>query len=215
MSRLEDRVWEELVSAHGARLAAVPVRDEPHRRRRPSLASGGALGLAAIAILLVVAITGGTSPSPAFAVTDNPDGTVTLTIRELTNRAAVNAKLAQLGVRARVVPLQQTCAASLNMAPEYLQPTTQPWSQDPSVQGPVGSWTVVIIPGRIPVGHTLVFGLDKTSRGWEMADAIVTGAGPSCSSREYLQGLSHGPTTPRGTATSPPDSTTTATTTTP
>jgi hypothetical protein len=89
------------------------------------------------------------------------------------------------------------------MAPQYLQPTTQPWSEHPSVQGPIGSWTVMIIPSRIPLSHTLVFGLDQAQHGWEMADAIVAGTGPSCSSREYLDGLSRGPMPPQGTVTSP------------
>jgi hypothetical protein len=215
MSRLEDRVWEELVNAHGTRLGARAVPDEPHRRPWSTLATGGALGLTTAMIVVVLAITGGTTPSTAFAVTDNHDGTVMLTIRELTDPAAVDAKLAQLGVRARVVPLQQNCPASLNMDVRYLQPNTQPWSQYPSTQGPVGSWTVGIIPARIPVGHTLVFGLEQTPGGWEMADAIVSGAGPDCSSREYLEGLDQDQSPSEGSVPSPIGGTTTAVTTTP
>jgi hypothetical protein len=147
------------------------------------------LGLAVTATVGVLAITVAGSPSPAFAVTDNHDGTVTLTIRELGNPAVVNAKLAQLGVRARVVPLQRGCPISLNMDARYLRPSTAPWSEYPSTNGPVGNWTVGILPARIPVGYTLVFGLDQTPHGWEMADAIVAGTGPNCSSGEYLTGL--------------------------
>ena len=66
------------------------------------------------------------------------------------------------------------------MPSRYTQPSTQPWSEYPVEHGPIGEWTVGIIPSRIPPGHTLVFAVRQQSNGWMMANAIVRGHGPSC-----------------------------------
>jgi hypothetical protein len=112
------------------------------------------------------------------------------TIRELTDPAAINARLAQLGARARLVPLTKDCpAAPINLPIRYLQPSTQPWSTDNTSQGPVGNWTVGIIPSRIPAGEMLVFALQEYHhRGWESASGFVKGRVPWCAA-SYGSGL--------------------------
>jgi len=192
MTDFEDHLWSHLVD-HGADRVAAPELDSTRRRRRPLVLGGSATVLAAVAVGVVLALTATSATAPAYAVTDNHNGTVTLMIHQFADpadRAGVNQKLAQLGVRARVVPVQQGCPA-LNMARRYLQPSTQPWSTSPQVQeGPVGGWTVEILPSRIPAGHTLVFALRALSNGWEMSDAIVDGHGSNCASG-YTTSLTH------------------------
>jgi hypothetical protein len=153
--------------------------------RRPSLLMGGGVtAIAAIAAALVLILTATSATPPAYAVTANPDGTVTVTIRQVSDPAAVNARLAQVGVRARLVPLQNDCSARLNASWRDEQPNTQPWSIAPEANkqtGPVPNWTVGIIPNRIPVGHTLVFALQEWHhRGWMMAYEEFKGSGPNC-----------------------------------
>jgi hypothetical protein len=180
MTEFEDHLWSHLV-AHGADSA---VARQPHRRSlRPALLVGGSLTtLAAVAVALVLLFVASDATPPAFAVTGNPDGTITLTIRQLKDPAAINARLAKLGARARLVPLTQDCSAPpINLPIRYLQPNTQPWSTDNTSNGPVGNWTVGIIPSRIPPGDTLVFALSEYHhRGWASASGFVKGPAPEC-----------------------------------
>jgi hypothetical protein len=70
-------------------------------------AAAGAVAVAATTALVVV---GTTSPPPAYAVTEAPDGTVTITLNDVaTGIPGVNSQLQQLGIRATVVPVQSIC----------------------------------------------------------------------------------------------------------
>jgi hypothetical protein len=157
----------------------------PWQGRKPSLLLGsGATAMAVIVATLAFLLTATNATPPAFAVTDNHDGTIILMIRQVSDLAAVNRRLAQVGARARIVPLQQDCSTPLNASWRDEQPDTQPWSTDPHVvneTGPAGSWTVGIIPSRIPAGHTLVFSLQEWHhQGWEMTYEVFKGRGPQC-----------------------------------
>jgi hypothetical protein len=191
LTDFEDHLWSHLVD-HGADRVTAHQLKPTRGRRQPLVLGASAAGLAAAAAV-ALALTATSATAPAYAVTDNHNGTVTLTIRQFTdraNRAAVNRELAQLDVRARVVQVQKGCP-KLNMAWRYLQTSTQPWSTSPQVQhGPVGGWTVGLIPSRIPAGRTLVFALRQLTNGWEMSDAIVDGHGPNCASG-YTSSLTH------------------------
>ena len=181
MSEFEDHLWSYLL-ANGADRAVAPTR-RARRLPTPVLMMGGSLGaLAAIAAAVVIALTATNATPPAFAVTAHPDGTIILSIRELKDPAAINAKLGRLGAHARLVPLKENCSAGpINLPIRYLQPNTQPWSTDNTSDGPVGNWTVGIIPGRIPDGETLVFALrEYHHRGWESASGFVKGPVPQC-----------------------------------
>jgi hypothetical protein len=194
MTSFEDTIWRQLVDDHDADQATVRM-PAPRRRPRLLLLTTGTAALAAVTVVVVVLMLGAsTSTPPAYAVTDNHNGTVSLMIRRFADpgtRAGVNQELAQLGVHARVVPIRQDCPAALNMPPRYTQPSTQPWSQYPGTHGRVGEWTVGIIPSRIPPGHTLVFAVRQQSNGWMMADAIVRGYGPSCTAPAFMWGITH------------------------
>lgn len=89
---------------HGPALAHArpPAHSTRHVPRRALLAGGGALAVAgAIAGTLVAASgtparTGG-GGTPAYAVTKNPDGTITLAVYQKSGIAGANARLRQLG----------------------------------------------------------------------------------------------------------------------
>src|SRR5579863_4172071 len=109
MSRFKEHLWRELVREHGADLARLSRPPSRGRRPRPRLLAGTTAGLAgvgtAVALLLGVA-----SSSPAFAVTQSHDGTVSVVIRQMNAVQLVNARLAKLGLRARFVPVLAGCA---------------------------------------------------------------------------------------------------------
>ncbi len=102
MSEFEDKLWLEVVREHGQDLtrARRPVRR--HRRATSSqLLAGTTVGAAAAATAAALLFGASTSP-PAFAVTRNPDGTVTINLMQRSGIAGANEKLAAMGVRARI-----------------------------------------------------------------------------------------------------------------
>jgi len=208
MSSFEDRLWTDLVREHGAALTAAR-RSAPQRKRARPLLLSGSVALAATIAVVVLAVTA-SDTTPAFAVIVNQDRTVTVTVRQLSDRPQVNRKLRSLGVRARIVPLSPSCRYALHTGGpgQPVTPATEPLSG--SNLGPIGAWKVVIIPNRIPLGHTLVLAPRRISNGYEMADATVRGPGPSCSSPEYTQGGEVANPTPSATSTG--SSTTTSST---
>jgi hypothetical protein len=153
MSKFEDRLWRELVQEHGAELAQMTPPAANHRRRqRPKLLAGTTVGLAGVgtAVALIVSAAGS---SPAFAVTRNNDGTVTVWIKRIDGIAGANARLEALGVRARAVVVAAGCKPPTSVKPGRLIAA-------PRVHG---NWTgprqIVIArfdPKKIPSGRTLV-----------------------------------------------------------
>ena len=109
MSKFEDRLWRELVRRHGADLAQMtrPAAKRA-RRARPRLLAGTSLALAGVVAALALVLSAASSP-PAFAVSRNPDGTVTVTIHQITAIPRANARLAGLGIRARLVEVAPGC----------------------------------------------------------------------------------------------------------
>jgi hypothetical protein len=114
--------------------------------------------LTAAAVAGALTFTASTSP-PAYAVVVNPNGSVTLTINELIGVSGANAQLARLGVRARVARIEPHCAAhnhfirvrfpihaDMPVVPELLR----------HGRGPFGRLRMIIHPGEIPRGDTLL-----------------------------------------------------------
>ncbi|MFJ2028760.1 hypothetical protein [Streptosporangium sp. NPDC087985] len=96
----EERLLMELkaeINERNERAAQGPVRS---RLRRRLLAGAAATGVAAAALVAVPMITG--SENPAYALTQNPDGSITLKINEFRDPDQVERDLADLGVKADV-----------------------------------------------------------------------------------------------------------------
>jgi hypothetical protein len=130
MSTFEDRLWTYLADEHEANeITSQKIRAEPSVRSRTVQALGGpvvmttsALGVIAAAAAAVVLLVSATaSTQPAYAVTQNPDGSITVTINDL--QAAIpelNARFAAMGVDERVIPITQSCQTHMAV-PEYPQ----------------------------------------------------------------------------------------------
>lgn len=103
MSEFEDNLWRAVVREHGDELARTGRGVHKHRRApRRQLLAGTTVGLAAMATAAVL-LLGASTSSPAFAVTRNPDGTVTVNLMQVSGIAGVNQRLAAMGVRAQIM----------------------------------------------------------------------------------------------------------------
>ncbi len=105
MSEFEDNLWLSVVREHGYELARTGRTVHKHRRApRPQLLAGSTVGLAAMATAAAL-LLGASTSSPAFAVTRNPDGTVTVNLMKPSGIAGANERLDAMGVRAQIMPL--------------------------------------------------------------------------------------------------------------
>jgi hypothetical protein len=136
MSEFEDNLWLEVVRKHGAELASTErTRRTLRRATRPQLLAGTTVGLAAMATAAALLFGASTSP-PAFAVTRNADGTVTVNLMQRSGIAGANEKLAAMGIRAQIAVQAKT---------------------PPKLVCPGGSVpTITFDPGRIPSRDVLV-----------------------------------------------------------
>ncbi len=108
MSKFEDRLWRDLVRKHGADLFQMSRPAAKRARARPRLLAGTSVALAVAGTALALVLSAASSP-PAFAVSRNSDGTVTVTLQKLAAIHQANATLAALGIRARLVEVAPGC----------------------------------------------------------------------------------------------------------
>ena len=87
-------------------------------RARPAALAGISL-LVAVGVATVVLMLGGTSTTePAYALVQHPDGSVTVTVRNLqTAVRPLNARLAALSINERIIPISDTCPNSAFVYP--------------------------------------------------------------------------------------------------
>ena len=167
MSTFEDRLWTALVREHGEEMRPQPIETN-QRTHRPAILTGTALAGAGLTAAVVLAFTATTSTPPAFAVTDNPDGTVTVRLNDVSAITSLNAELARDGLDAKAVPLTAGCATRGF-------PHPMPAGTNPS------TYTITIVPGDIPSGYTAIVAASENASGQV---SLVQGAwpspGPSC-----------------------------------
>jgi len=158
VSTFEDHLWSQLVSDHGERIRhaeretavlKASLRDSSGGRRwrtgcRPSrrqLALAGALlGLACLASALIAAhttTTNRTTPAislSAFAVTNNHDGTLTVTLHKRSALPALNASLVSYGLKAKLP--RGVSARTLSLTATCPKVPTLPGNGHPTAVGP-------------------------------------------------------------------------------
>ena len=109
MGKFEDRLWRDLVRRHGADLAQMTRPEAKHARQaRPRLLAGTSVALAVTVAAVALVLSAASSP-PAFAVNRNSDGTYTVELQKLAGVHGANARLAALGIRARLVVVASGC----------------------------------------------------------------------------------------------------------
>lgn len=141
MSKYSDRLWQDLVRAHGASLASAarPKRSIPRALRRPGMLAGSVLGLAgaSVAILLSVGAT------PAYAVTTKGNGSVQVTLNQLNALPQANAKLASMGT-GEAISIQMASGAATASGPVTC--AREASASGPAVEVLVGTNSTEAIP---------------------------------------------------------------------
>jgi hypothetical protein len=189
MRKFEDRLFDELMQEHGAELSASPA----HRTRRvarPVWLSGGVLAAAGVTAGGLVMFGGGAAP--AFAVTQNANGTVGIAVHDTSGIAGANAKLHSLGdSNVVIVPVGPGCepASSLPRVTGLQGRTIGGGSSD------INGQVTVNVTG-IPAGDIAVVAYQHIGRTGQMLVAITTPPAPACLS------LPAPPSNPNPTATS-------------
>jgi hypothetical protein len=124
MPAFDDGLWSRLVEEHDAHLVALTTAPK-QIDKRPLLLGGGVAVLAAVTVAAAVGINAATSAPPAYALTQNSDGSVTVTINELaTAIPELNARFAEMGIDETVVPVEANCHTRNSMLFAYPQETT-------------------------------------------------------------------------------------------
>jgi hypothetical protein len=113
-----DRIGQQLTAA--ARQLAATQRHGRRRRARVL----GALPVAAVAAAAVLLLTSAsTTTTPAYALTRHADGSITITLSQLTTGIpALNTKLHQLGIDETVIPITAGCHSPDGSGPIVMYP---------------------------------------------------------------------------------------------
>jgi hypothetical protein len=168
MTNFQDNLLSDLMVSHGSELTIAGRPQARRSARHPRRIAAGALALAAAAAVGITTL--GNSPA-AYAVTKNPNGTVTVSISDIQAIGPANAELQALGVRAKAVPMTSDCA-SLEGQATYMGPFSLPIEEGDSITlGP-----------NIPAGYTVLITVsDSPGRGTGFGfTAPVKDPAPSC-----------------------------------
>jgi hypothetical protein len=175
MTKFADQLYADLMREHGSTLVHTrpPAASRRHIASRPALLAAGAGGLAVAATVGALVATGG---APAYALTTNPDGTVTLAVYQAPGIAQANAKLQQLGDNVVVVPVEPGCP-SLGSLPA---PAVLPNGQI-SVGGSVSrDGSITVNAQGVPAGDIIVVGVEITAHGGQTGARLTSPPAPSC-----------------------------------
>lgn len=206
MSNFDDELWSQLVRERGEQTRAAPTATAAlaasvtttgfaTRRapwlRRPALLTGSALGVAGLATAGVFALT---SASPAFAVTKNADGTVDVTLSDLSDLSALNQKLAQDGIPVTAVPISTSCPTTTVITNPSGDSGPSPQASQPATD------VATVDPSQIPTGDVGVLGVSQTASGQiTLLFGDTTAPAPSCVNSAAFNQSQPGDTSTRGT----------------
>jgi hypothetical protein len=174
MTKFSDQLFDDLMREHGPALADASPPAHLQRRvatRRTLLAGGGTLAVAAAIAGTLVA----RSPTPAYAVTKNPDGTVTLAVYQASGIAGANARLRQLGDKqVVVVPVEAGC-------PRPPAPAVSGRGHRITTGMAVSrNGTVTVNAQGIPAGDILVVGVETSGHSSLGGGVLTSPPAPSC-----------------------------------
>jgi hypothetical protein len=177
MTKFSDQLFSDLMNEHGPALAGTELTAAGRRRpvRRAAMLAGGA---GTLAVGLTVGLTAfGGGASPAYAVTKNADGTLTVAVSNPSGIAGANEKLHAMGVQAVLVPVGTGCPA-IGSLTKPIFPKDGHESMQTSSNLKDGSITVNA--SGVPAGDLLVLAVKTTSSGTQMAGAMTVPPAPTC-----------------------------------
>jgi hypothetical protein len=158
MSTIEEKLWTRLTEdSDSDRALAVHQRPPQRNRSRRVSVAVGAASLTGVTLALVLALTGSSNTTSAYAVTVNPDGSVSVTLTEVLGVSGANEALARLGVRARIAQIEAGCTqtgARVRWTPgnahEQQEQIVEPQKDGEGLAG----INMIIHPTAIPTGDT-------------------------------------------------------------
>jgi hypothetical protein len=188
MTKFADQLFVDLMDEYRPLLQGLdrPGTATAARRTvsRPVWLTAGTVG-AAGAVAAGLVLFGG---SPAYAVTQNSDGTVTVSVANPSGVQGADLKLRALGLHVVVVPVGPGCPSMSSL------PQAPPSNQSGRVTGTAsrgGDNTVTVEVKGVPAGATaLVAAQELPKNGMVLAVDMITGPVPKCVS------MPAGPTTP-------------------
>jgi hypothetical protein len=159
-----------LAEAHNQPTASTQTRARPAWRRPALIAAASAL-----LIMASFAALGALRPAPAYAVTSNPDGTVTFTVHDLVDPSAATRDLHRAGLNATVLNAGEpgTCPGSTphgHLVDGLILP------------GNATGETITVRPDHVPAGETLLLTVARQRGGDGVAigTTLVAQPAPTC-----------------------------------
>jgi hypothetical protein len=162
MSKFEDSLWTELQREHGQALLQNMAK---HRSRRTARWIGAAAAVAVLGTGALAASTYFGGAPPAYAVVDNPDGSVTLTLREVEAFGKATEDLRKRGIRAFAVPMREDCPLDQHLKMEGLRLSSQEEETSPVVWNMSDLHQMKIYRERIPADAKLVLSATDSDHG--------------------------------------------------
>jgi hypothetical protein len=172
MTKFADQLYDDLMRQHGSLLADTrpPTASRRHIAPRRVLLVAGAGSLAAAATVAGLAVGGG---SPAYALTTNSDGTITLAVYQASGIAQASAKLHQLGDDVVVVPIRPGC-------PPPRPPAVSPKGKLVSLGVGRSRNGSITLTGHAPAGDIIVVGVETTPNGGRTVAQVSSLPAPAC-----------------------------------
>ncbi len=176
MTKFADQLFDDLMREHESTLAHTrPPAPRRHVTARRALLAAGAGGVAVAATAGALVAGSGT---PAYAVTKNLDGTVTVAVYQKSGIAGANAKLRALGDgQVVVVPVEPGCP-SVGSLPAPTVSAKGTYISTQSERGADGS--VTVSAQGIPAGDIMVVGVVTTAQGMMTGGTLTSPPAPSC-----------------------------------
>jgi hypothetical protein len=172
MGKFEDRLLSDLLTEHRPALDAVEVPAPRRAGHRPLWIAASVLGLTGAVTVGAVLIGGG---SPAYAVTKDADGTVSVTLRESSGMDGANDELRELGVPAKVVPVRPECPSVDTL------PVVQPQGKVTGKATTNADGSISFETTGVPDGATVVVTSEEDAAGkLTLGMFLVDGPAPDC-----------------------------------
>jgi hypothetical protein len=117
MTKFSDQLFDDLIEEHGPQLAATRVPTAPKRRiAHPGRLGAAGGGIAAVASAVGLLMAGGASP--AYAVTTNANGSVSLNVYNQSGIVGANQALQKMGDGSVVLVADQGICRNINTLPK-------------------------------------------------------------------------------------------------
>lgn len=198
----EERLLRELTAEITERAKHIPEHHQYAHARFRRLVAATAIGIIAILVMTTWTITGG--QSPAYAITRNSDGSITVKINDFRDPDQLEKDLTAVGVHTDIsyLPQNKRCANNGRGTPVDPQPPPElikapkklkEWVQKNALDTPslrAFQWphphrtpvTFKIIPKEIKPGQTLIIEAAESHRTklWKINPYLVTGPVKPC-----------------------------------